>query len=743
MSDIVFRPMVPLPVVVVLAGAALALVGYAYARGAGRLAPARRVLLALLRGMGIVAIAMILLNPMRPVPAEKTGEKPVLSVLLDTSRSMNVEDMDGESRLAVEKKLIYCAKPLFDDLSRDYEIELHEFSDKVSSLTADEFDFLKRADGRRTDLAGSILSVVDQAEQTRTETAGALILSDGHDNAGGDVDYAARRARSMDVPLWTCCIGTEEEAQDVSIVSRSRHDFVFVNQRAVIDADVLQQGYDRAGVTVRLLHENGGIAGEQWVEFKGRPKHTVSFPIIERKPGVVKYTLVTDPLDGEATVENNHRTIFLSVLAEKLKVLFLEGEPYWDSKFLAQALRRDPNVALTSIFRVGRSKIFAIAEDERGGAARPSNRIQIPYSRDELFAYDIVILGKLIDSMVDDDYVDLLKAFLTEKGGVLIFARGKPNLDGLPGLEKLSPLAWSNEGVRDVAVEITAEGRSNPSLVLFPGEPTDVVLRKLPPMLYAEKPGKQKSLAVTLAKARGLHGGQDGVPLVVFQRYGKGKTLAVSAAGLWRWAFLPDRLKQYDTVYARFWGQMLRWLVAEADFAPGSDVAFQTSAMSYSMGDEVTFYVRTRSAGRAAARAVEVRGPNGKTQEVALYPDPDLPGAYTASYFPRQQGEHTGVLKQNGRKADLKTHFAVYADSLEDLRCAAKPAVMKHLAELSGGATIPPDRLDSLRGLLQAREGKNRKDVRLADIWDQGPVFWLIAALFGIEWFLRRRSGLI
>ncbi|MEW6355358.1 MAG: hypothetical protein AB1696_03455 [Planctomycetota bacterium] len=745
MSDIVFQPMIPVSAIVAMAGAALALVGYAYARGAGRLAPVQRVALALLRGMGIVAIAMILLKPMRPVPEEKTGEKPILSVLLDTSRSMNVEDMDGKSRLSVEKKLIYCAKTLFDDLSRDYDIEFCEFSDKAASLTADEFQSIKRADGDRTDLAGSLLNLVNRGEDGRTELAGVLILSDGHDNSGGDVDHAARRARSMDVPLWTCCIGTEGEARDVSIVSRSRQNFVFVNQKSLIEADVLQQGYDRAAVKVRLLHENGGIAGEEWVEFKGQSKHTVSFPIVERKPGVAKYTLVTDPLDGEATVENNHRTVFLSVLAEKIKVLFLDGEPYWDSKFLAQSLRQDPNVALTSVFRVAQSKVFAIAEDERGDSTIPSRQVALPRSRDDLFAYDIVILGKRIDSMVDDDYADLLKAFLTEKGGVLIFARGRPNLDGLPGLEKLSPIAWSGEGVRDVAVEVTAEGRSNPSLALSPGEPTEVVLRKLPPMLYAEMPGKQKLLAVTLAKARGRQGvGRDDAPLVVFQRYGKGKTLGVSAAGLWRWAFLPDRLKEYDTVYARFWGQMLRWLMAETDFAPGSDMAFQTSAMSYSMGDEVTFYVRTRSPGQDAAEPrVEVREPNGKTQAIALYSDPDLPGAYTGSYFPRQQGEHVGVLKQIGSKEDLTTRFTVYADALEDLRCAAKPAVMKRLAELSGGATIPPDQLDSLRGLLQAREGERQKDVQLAEIWDRNPVFWMIAALFGIEWFLRRRGGLI
>jgi len=746
MSDIVFEPMISIFAIAALAAGALTLSVYAYVRGADGVAPGWRAMLALLRGVGIVAIAVLLMKPMRPKPGEAVDRKPVFALLFDTSRSMNTEDVAGSSRLVVEQDLLCGLERRSPELWREYEVELYEFSDKASRIAPAELHEREMADGGKTLLAEGVQSVLDRTARAGVRSAGMVVFSDGRHNGVEDVGRVACSAKSLGVPIWTCCIGTQAQARDVAVVSRGRSDFVFVDQKSAIKASILQQGCHDDAVKVQLLRE-GRPAGEpHWVSFEGRARREVSFPIVERKKGLVKYEVAAEPLDGETNVTNNRRTLFVNVIAEKMKVLFLEGEPYWDSKFLVQALRRDPNVQLTSVFRLTHDRYYRTSEGAGKGGIRTERGAKIPKTREELFQYDIVILGRLIDSLADDDFADLLRDFLTERGGIIVFARGKPNLDGLPELKKLEPVAWSRDVVSDFLIEVTPEGRANPCFEIAPGEPPETVMRKLPRMLAAERPERTKTMAVVLARAEGPGqvGGEES-PVVVFQRYGKGRTMTVCAAGLWRWAFLPDRLKEYDTAYARFWGQMLRWLVAGSDVLPGSDVTFRTSATCYSLGDEVKIYLRLRYPERVVEKpAVELTDPSGRKVKMMLYPDEDLTGLYTGSYFPRRPGEYTAVLTNMDRaqSEQQEAKFTIYADTLEDLNVAADPQAMKRLAELSGGEAIESGHVGRLPRLLEAARNQVEEKIEYVDVWDRAAVFWLIAGVFAAEWFLRRKNGL-
>jgi len=102
------------------------------------------------------------------------------------------------------------------------------------------------------------------------------------------------------------------------------------------------------------------------------------------------------------------------------------------------------------------------------------------------------------------------------------------------------------------------------------------------------------------------------------------------------------------------------------------------------------------------------------------------------------------VLRNNvGTPESSELRFTVYADSIENRFVATDPDLMTAIADITGGQTLAPDELDELPDLLEAFQRSTREESEPEDVWDRFPVFLAIVCLLAVEWFLRRRSGLV
>jgi len=161
----------------------------------------------------------------------------------------------------------------------------------------------------------------------------------------------------------------------------------------------------------------------------------------------------------------------------------------------------------------------------------------------------------------------------------------------------------ATETLKDVRFALTAQGKSNPIFNYDPHDRTsDVIIRELPSMTSVTKVINEKSLAVVLAQTKTGGPGRE-VATVAYQRYGKGKVMSIGASGLWQWGFLAEDLQEYDDVYGRFWGQMIRWLVSDSEFLPGQDISFVIDKNNCKPGDTVHIGVGPKwSIGRSTNR---------------------------------------------------------------------------------------------------------------------------------------------
>jgi hypothetical protein len=252
---------------------------------------------------------------------------------------------------------------------------------------------------------------------------------------------------------------------------------------------------------------------------------------------------------------------------------------------------------------------------------------------------------------------------------------------------------------------------------------------------------EKKPLAATLASSQGVSGGEP-TPGMVHRRFGEGQVLSVGVDGLWRWAF-NAKIEGANTLFDRFWDQMILWLMAGRDFLPAQQFSLRANSANIPLGEKVYF--------RAIKRDPEVRandiplviestgGEAGRTTLTAA--DAASPDKLTADFLPAKAGKYTATARfPDGTKQAAR--FIVFDENLEETEVATDAGYLRKLCESSGGKLLQPEEFGKILRELKNEKIDTAPVHKLSSVWDRAWVFWLIGLLLGGDWFLRRRWGL-
>lgn len=749
LDNIVFKPVLSWPVLIGVGGIAFVAIiaGYALTTlGNGKLC---RITLTVLRLGVLTMLLLILARPMAYIPEASEKFRLTFGVLVDSSESMNTEDVDGRSRFTAARDSLMKrrSQSLLQGLAEEYQVKLYRFDKTLHPASAGELARQQDAEGKQTCIAQALM------EATRTSNAGKpkglLLVSDGRSNepdARVEVNHAARTLRMMQIPVWTVPVGEITEVKDVSIIANLNASYLLADQPGSIRVSVFGTGYDHRPVTLHLYREDSYLSSTQVNLVKGHAE--AEFPIQEALKGVYQYHIEAEPFEDEADMDNNRRYVIARVVDEKIKVLVVEAKPHWDSKFLLRALRADMNIEVTSIFHINRRKTVAVVEqiaEDNALVKTVTPGVKMPRTREALYHYDCVLLGKDMEDVFTSADLRLLRDYVAERGGSVVFFRGKPYEGRNRELETLEPIQWGKGSLTDTRFELTSLGQSNPMFEYGSADrPSDAVVRELPSMTSITRVADEKSLAVILAKTRDHEYGGE-MATVAYHRYGKGKVMSIGALGLWQWGFLTERLQEYDDIHARFWGQMIRWLVSDSEFLPGRDISFVVDRHTYQPGDRVRLAVSAKMVDPLRYRPeIELTDPQGRTEMLYPLPQADNDSIYAVFYTPQQRGQYRAVLSNNiGEPKTDMVRFTVYDYALENRCVHADRDLLAHVAKTTGGDMLELDEVETLPAKIKTFERLSRDRVKPKDIWDRGSVFTLLVAMLGCEWLLRRMSGLV
>ena len=160
-------PLWALPFVI---GAALAIAWMAYRHTALR--PSIRAALTALRFVTLLLLVVFLMRPIAR-STEDDARDAVVAVLVDSSRSMSIQDAGGDRRIDRARGLV--AGELLPALSSRFRTELFAYGDGLAPVEVKALS----AGGRRSDLGGALTAVRDRLKGRAV--AGIVLVSDGGD----------------------------------------------------------------------------------------------------------------------------------------------------------------------------------------------------------------------------------------------------------------------------------------------------------------------------------------------------------------------------------------------------------------------------------------------------------------------------------------------------------------------------------------------------------------------------------
>lgn len=732
LPDLLFEHVAPalLIGVAVLAAAILAVVSYL------RQLPVRglRWLLLALRLVFLALLGWCLLLPMAR-RIESDAVRPHFAVVLDTSASMArppalpkaptrwataVRLMDGDWLRRVQAE---CQVDVFAVDTR-----------LTPPLSASDVSRLK-PDGRGSHLRDGLRGIVDRFRGR--DLAGIVLLSDGLETRESDDAWAAGR---WPCPLYTVRL---EPAGSVTAEPDVRVEAVNTPRRAVagwdtrLTATVAGQDAGPAPFRVELL-ENGRLVDSAPVQLgEDTESREVAFRLTHPEIGTTVYTVAIPPLPGETRTNDNAFSITVQTVDARNRLLYAETIPRWESKYLNRELLANRNVTPASFVRGPDGKFLSYGE--RGEASLDMTDAQLE-------RYKIVILGDLDAGTLGDARAAALVRF-AETGGSLVLLGG-PNAWGKQGfaatlLSRLIPFQRDPEAAAlegTFAVTLTDEGRAHS---IFTGGTNTWAY--LPPVLSVF-PGAKPAPAASVLAAVQTPGGRQ--PLVVAQKYGQGKVLAVLTDSLWRWQLAPGQ----DRPYARFWGQALEWLSPSVTELERYELDLFAETAQLTLGESIA--LKARLSGKDTPTGDwsvqgEIDTPDNrrlplemKRQEIetagARYP------GGIADFTPQVAGLHRAMARADiGGVRCESAPFSFYVRSAtpEDAPRPVNERLLRTLAEASGGRFCDPGELDAALARLDIRSREEQR-VLYASLWQRLPLLACLIGLLGLEWILRKARNL-
>jgi hypothetical protein len=712
----------------------------------------------------IGAIAVLLMGPSSIPPEKDEPIRPKLRILVDTSESMLTKDCGGLSRFEVVQQRLLNESHL-QTLSREFQVEMHGFDETVHPLsTADLYgDPQQVATGRATHLSECVASFVNEIP-TNEEGAAVVVISDGRDTQSDPISVAAAAARSRNVPVHTIAVGGQTLRSDIAVMAVPMQDYLLPNEPGAILVKVFQSGLDDAATTLTVTH--GEERQKIPIAFNHRPVVEIQVPVKQKEPGQYEYAVSVDPVHGEAETDNNRQTVFCDVQKKRIRVLILEGQPFWDSKFLAQSLRKDEHIDVTQITKLSSDKLETIVTRTEQQSPK------LPRTAEEWDRYDVVILGHAIETVLESESAGLLDDFVSNHGGHLIFARGLAYDPQSPAgkalgrqLAKLEPVVWGSGRREKLSLALTPSGRSSQWFSLAKtGIDADLALARLPGFESSTNIQREKPATIVLAQALAGQGAgpteaavqvspnrwkagdsASSQPAIVQMTYGRGTVVGVLGDGLWRWSLLPPDKQNLNAFYDTFWSNLVRWLSMGGEFSPDQHVALHLSRTTVRLGDLLAVDVVYKNTPATGAHPkLDVTNPAKKRREIALEPIPSREPRFRATLKPVNAGVYEVSVEAPGMlPLHQSQRFNVYDTNVERLMTMADPMTLRILAEHSGGRFYEADQAGDLVNQLRLFHLSQRVPPQLEYIWDNGALMVVLLIWGGSEWLLRRFSGLL
>jgi hypothetical protein len=746
--------------------ASVTIAGWSYWRLVGPRWP--RATLAGVRVALFLLIALLISGPQLVKPNERI-ERDWVPVLLDRSGSMEVPDAGDpgirRTRLDQQADALRASAPVFASLAKERNLLWLGFD-------ASAYDAPPGASGvpdsTSTPTLGRSTNLTQAIEQALERTAarpvaGLVIVSDGRTSVPPP-KALLRRLQSEQIPIFAVPLGSAESPPDRAIARAEAPATVFVNDIVPVNVELAASGAGASErpVRVELVDQDGRVLDAQDVTLASSGDQTATGrTTLASRPdrdGPRSWTVRIAGQTQDLSPDNDRAGVSFEVIVKPLRVLYIDGYPRWEYRYLKNLLIREESIKAQAMLLAANRRYIQEGTDPLAA---------VPSTPEEWARYDVIILGDVRAELFSESQWQQLREHVSNNGAGLLWIGGSgatpstwagtPLADLIPFSTQAGDTGARNQGSLATYAEPVIVGRSPAAERLgllnlgqnprdgWPAFLSDPALGWTP-LRWAQRiaPASVKPSAEVLATATAS--GQTPTPLVLTMRYGAGRSVYVATDEIWRW-----RYARGEELPERFWLPLVRLLARESLDRSGKQAILEISPPRAAVGQPVRVAVKLldqRLAQTNAPRLTARVAPSDRSDRAAsplpLLADPASLGSFSGTWIGSDAGAFTIEVADAALGGiTLKGAVELVLPDDEMQRPQTDHVLLADLASQTGGKVVPPERLSDLPGLLPNRQVRLSDAPEVATLWDTPLALACVFFLLLVEWIGRRLIRLV
>ena len=767
----------------ILGALALALVIYVYRRE-GK-STRVRVGLAILRSMLILLVLCLLNRPVLVLEQDRK-ESSVVAVLIDDTLSMSVPDVTlakgspPVTRLAAAQDLLTGQQAkLLRDLGKIHDLEIYRFGEDaepvasipqlgdVSSAVAPIEAIQANANG--TQVVQSLQSVMEDLQGRRL--AGVVLLTDGRDVPVRERPEMIADLRSrFSVPVYAVPIGEDQPPRELSVLKPDYESSAFADDYTVVRFAVRGTGFPNGQlvkVTLKTKKDGKPVLDERGLPISATVTLNGDRPVPVELSFMPALALGLDPrnlpqplppedrsldlivqadkVPGQINPQDDVRDVSIQVLDTQISVLFVDGEPRWEYRYIKNSLIRDKTMKVNCLLTSADPDFVQESSD----GVTPITAF--PSTIEQLLPFDVVLFGDVDEHEFTDAQLQLVNDFVARQGGgfgMIAGPRFSPQSYRNTPIQAILPVDISRtepdsmqtpitDGFRPV---LTPEGLASSIFRFYPDRQMNrqYVETLSPPMFWYCQNISALPQSTVLAEHPydTVPGTTRKAPLLVVGQFGAGRTLFSAYDESWRWRYYTG-----ENIYNAYWVQQIRYLARNRKLGD-RNATFEPTQTEYTLGDQAGLDLEILNPVLAQQLPRQISVPilneSGQLIRQVVLNRLEDSTRYTATWPADTLGRFTARLPPMGDGPAVDRPFIVQPPQME---LESPEADRSMLSSLARTVELPTAR-DELPRLIHSA-ARTIPIETSRPLWDAPLAMILFAGLITAEWIFRKAFGML
>ena len=672
-----------------------------------------KILLYFLRILSLIFIVLSTGELAIEVITSRT-EKPVTAIIVDNSKSIQI-DKD-----IILEKLPYIIQKAKNS---NQNIEVFFFDDNVKQISIDSLDKLN-FEGHSTNISKALSEIIKNKSERNYQNL--ILITDGIYNSGENPIYQTEK---LEMPAIILGVGDPKPKNDISIDDIVTNDIVYAQNQTPVKVNFKSNGFENKQATISFF-EDKKLIEKRTFTISGNYQE-IEFNYTPETEGEKKLNFSITPLSGEYTEKNNFASKYIKVLGNRIKVLTIAGKPSYDLSFINQAIKSNKDFQLETLIEKPDGDFYPLFRNERF-----------------LDSANVIFFVGFPAANNSERFVRRVLSRI-EKDNVPLFVLVNPDVDfnRLSLFKNYIPFDWrSAYGTASQIFIDVPEDKSKNEILNIASTNSAEVWNTFPPIFRVDREflAKPESEVLSFFKLQTTRINQ---PLIISRNLNKHRSIAFLGFNIWRLKLL-NAMKEEESIYFdRFINNSIKWLTSKEI---EKNLKVKLNKKIFDINEKVNFiaqfYDEANQPVDDAQISLDIFEKGSKISTTFFKPLGN--GIYSAEFENLNKGdfEFQASTEYAGKKYSDNGRFSVTETELEYRDLTMREDLLKRMALITNGTythiSNSDEFIQNLSNYLVKKE-KPREVKSIFYAWNSTYVLIILILFLSLEWFLRKRWGLL